>query len=130
MSDRKPMSLSAFAKLWRCEAEFEPEGEAGTWWVVWEPLDTAAGEDARPSIFGDRVCFYDRTGNRKVESYVPFHDLDDPFPNLLLLGDGVWREVLSGRVVYRDGRWYMRWLAATNTRAARMMNAGFPEYRS
>lgn len=132
MSDPKPMSLLAFAKLWHCEAEFEKERPDAThWWVVWEPLDTDAPEDARPYCYGiGEIDFYDRTGNRHLDRRVRCHDLTAPHPMLVLLKDGVWREVLSGKVVYRNGRWHMRWLCATNTRAAMMMNAGFAEYRA
>jgi hypothetical protein len=44
------------------------------------------------------------------------------------MSDGVWREAGLGSVVHRDGRWWVKFRAAANTRAARMMNAGWAEY--
>jgi hypothetical protein len=139
MNHGRPMSLSAFCKCWHCDAEFERDGDSEHWVIVWEPLDTDAPADARPYVYGsgeidfyDRtgnIDFYDRTGYRMLARRVRYHCLNDSFPNLLLMSDGVWREAGLGSVVHRDGRWWVRSRAADNTRAARMMNAGWAEYR-
>jgi hypothetical protein len=126
----RPLSLSAFAKCWHCDATFEPDGDSRHWVIVWEPLDVAAPPDARPYVHGlGEIDFYDRTGNVMLVRRVRFHSFKDTFPNLLLMADGVWREAGLGSVVHRDGRWWVKFRAADNTRAARMMNAGWPEYR-
>ena len=50
----RPLSLSAFAKLWHCDAEFEPDGDSVHWVHVWEPLDVDAPPDARPGLPGGK----------------------------------------------------------------------------
>jgi hypothetical protein len=128
-SHARPMSLSAFAKLWHCDAEFQADGDSKHWVVIWEPLDVTAPPDARPHVYGmGEISFYDRTGNALIVRRARYHDLNDTFPNLLLMSDGIWRESMPGEIVYRDGRWWHRFRGADNTRAARMMNAGWGEY--
>ena len=125
----KPLSVSAFAKLWTCDAEFTPVEGSKHSVHVWEPLDTVAPEDARPYVNGSgEIAFYDRTGNKVIEYRVRCHDFGGTYPNLILLGGDVWREIFPGSVVRRDGRWVIRRHAADNTRAAAMMNAGRQAY--
>lgn len=124
----KSLSLNRFATLWDCECDFEWHCQQQCY--AWEPLDIDAPHDARPSCFlGNRVSFYDVTGNKPLGE-LTHRDLQGVAPTLMLLRDGTWVEVLSGRVLYRAGKWCMRWLCAKNTRTARMMNAGFPAFRA
>lgn len=126
-----PMSVRAVAKCWECDAEFERDGPEGSHWVVfWEPLNCDAPPDARPYVYGTgQIDFYDCTGNRMIEKNILFHSLNSTFPHMLLMRDGVWREAMPGQVVYHDGRWQVRHRAASNTRMAAAMNAGWPAYQ-
>lgn len=122
----KPFSLRNFAKLWHCDAEFEPAGENAV--HIFEWLDVDLPEDVRASCYySDTVGFYGAENGRKLAE-VRHHALGG-LEDLVLLNDGIWYEVSSGRVVYHNGRWCMRWWAWKNTRRAAMMNAGFPAYR-
>lgn len=126
MPDPKPMSLRRFSTLWLCEAEWEPDGLQSV--HIWEPLDVDAPEDAHPSCdYGREVTFYDRTGNGLIARHVRHHELSG-LEDLVLL-DGTWWQVQSGRPMYRNGRWWMRWWAQKNSRYAIMANAGFWAYQ-
>jgi hypothetical protein len=128
----EPLSINAACKLWWVNSgKFEPEPAPSHWGYLWEPLDGDFPPGARPhTCFLDQVVFYDRTGNQRLHAdTVHHHGLVEPYPTLLFVADR-WREVLSGSVIYHDGRWNMRWLLATNTRFSQMMNAGFETWRN
>lgn len=126
MPDVKPMSLRRFSTLWLCEAEWEPDGPQSI--HIWEPLDVDAPEDAHPYCHGlGEITFYDRTGNGLIARSVRHHEISG-LEDLVLL-DGTWWQVISGQVIYRDSRWWMRWWAQKNGRYAIMANAGFWAYQ-
>ena len=131
----KLMSLRAFVKLWDCDAEWEPDGDSKCSVIVWEPLNVDVPPDARPFVYGiGEIDFYDCMGNTVIAKRIRFHSLNDSFPNLILLPDGVWRETTWAQVVWREHPdrtgWYVMHRATSNTRAARMANAGMEAYRS
>lgn len=123
MSEPIPASINACCKLWHVNSgEFTRDEDAPHWGAFWEPLNVNLPESARPSCcYGRDIIFYDRTGNKLLVDHVRHYDFMGPHPHLLYVGDA-WREVVSGRVEYRDGNWYMRWAVATNTRFALLAN--------
>ena len=123
----KPMSCQALVKAWYCEAAFTRDGAHFV--HVWEPLDVDLPETARPYCYGaGEIDFYDKTGNTVLWRRVRHHQFCGG-KDVLLLSDGRFYEVYSGQVLFREGRWFMRWWCGDNTRAARMLNAGWPEYQ-
>jgi hypothetical protein len=121
-----PASINAFFKCWIVNSgEFTQDNDAPHWGAFWEPLKLDLPDTAKPSCcYGNQIVFYDRTGNKLLKDYVTTYDFIGPHPHLLFL-EGKWREVVNGRVEYRDGQWFMRWTVVTNSRIARMMNAGW-----
>lgn len=121
-----PLHVSAFCKLWTLvDGLVEPCGKQCV--HIWEPLDVDAPPDARPYCYGlGEIDFWPVSGKNKLAERVRCHQFiaDD----LVQLRDGTWFKITSGRCMYRAGRWWMRWLAHKNTRHAKMMNAGWPEY--
>lgn len=126
MNEPQAASITAFAKLWTVNSgEFTQDNDAPHWGAFWEPLKVDLPETAKPSCcYGNHIVFYDSSGNKLLKDYVTTYDFCNVHPHLLYLS-GKWREVVNGRVEYRGGQWYMRWAVATNTRHARMMNAGY-----
>lgn len=121
------MSCQALVRVWHCECEFARDGENHVW--LWEPLDVDAPEDARPYCFGvGEIDFYSRDGNTLTHRHVRHHDFNGG-KDVVLLSDGVFYQVCGGQCVYKNGRWMMRWWCGNNTRRARMLNAGWPEYQ-
>ena len=125
----KMLSLSRAATLWYADCEYERCGENSVY--VWEPLNTAAPEDARPYCYGyGQIDFYDASGNRIIDRNVKHINLTGLAPDLLYLdGEAKWFEVASGQCVYRDGRWNSRWMCYSNTRAAMKATAGMHHER-
>lgn len=122
VEDMKPMSLRAYAKLWDCEGEWTKEGRNSV--HVYEPLDLPAIEDASPYCWGLRnVTLYSKDGNTKLAE-VETKDLNQGFPTLLRLPDGLWYEVASGSCVWHEGLWCMRWLAYKNSDLCKLLNRG------
>ena len=120
---QEPASLNAACKLWHVTSGvFEEDGGGSFWGKFWEPLRVDLPESARPTCcLSNSIVFYDRTGNKLLKDHVRHLEVMSDHPHLLLL-DGLWREVLSGRVEFRDGQWFMCWLVAWNTHYARMLN--------
>jgi len=116
-------SIHAAFKCWHVESgEFTPDEERPSWGVFWEPLDVKLPPTAKPSCcYTNEIKFYDRSGNGLLADYVRHYGFIGVHPHLLFLA-GKWREVVGGRVECRDGRWYMRWSVATNTRFAQLLN--------
>lgn len=124
MSDPTPASINAMFKCWHVNSgEYEPDADPQSkWGAFWEPLKVDLPDTAKPSCcYSDCIAFYDRSGNRLLRDFVRHYQFMGVHPHLLWL-DGMWREVVNGRVEYRDGHWYMRWGVATNTKYARMLN--------
>lgn len=124
----KPMHVHRLAWLGYHEGEWESCGKNSIY--LWEPLDAKeAPHDAKVFCHGlGEITFYDRTGNGIKEQNVRHTQLDG---DTALCVGGVWHQIASGRAMYRKGiGWCMRWLAYRNTRLARMLNAGWTEYRS
>ena len=123
--DRQSASINAAFKCWCVNSgEFEQDPEAEHWGVFWEPLDVNLPDSARPSCcLGQDIVFYDKTGNKLLKDHVRHYGFMGAHPHLLNV-NGRWREIVSGRVEYRDGKgWYMRWTVVTNSRFAMMLNA-------
>lgn len=125
----KQMSCNAMVKAWCCDCEFERDGDYHVW--LWEPLGVDdVPDDARPYCYGlGEIDFYDHSGNKLLLRSVRHHLFCGGI-DVVLLSSGVFYEICSGQCVYRAGRWHMRWWAGNNTRRARMLNAGYPEYKS
>lgn len=122
-SEPVPASIGAACKLWYVHSGEYTQDPESHWGVFWEPLQVDLPATARPSCcYGDHVVFYDRSGNKLLKDYVRHYDFIGAHPHVLHLA-GAWREVVNGRVEYRNGHWYMRWGVATNTRFARLLNA-------
>lgn len=127
--DREPASINAAFKCWYVNSgEFEQDPEAEHWGVFWEPLDVDLPDTARPSCcLSDCIVFYDRTGNKLLQDMVRHYSFMGAHPHLLYL-NGQWREVIAGRVEYRQGKgWYMRWSVVTNSRFSLMLNKEVPQ---
>ena len=122
-TEPKPASVSAAFKCWTVNSgEYTHDEGSQHWGVFWEPLDVALPESAKPSCcFHDSIVFYDRSQNRKLKDHVRHFGFIEGSPNLLFI-EGKWREVINGRVEFRNGHWYMRWGVSTNTRYASMLN--------
>lgn len=117
-------SIQAAFKCWHVNSgEYEPDPDpASHWGVFWEPLYVRLPASARPSCcYSDKIAFYDRSGNKLLQDFVTHYQFIGVHPHLLWL-EGKWREVVGGRVEFRNGFWHMRWTVATNTRYARMLN--------
>lgn len=122
----RPMSCSRFASVYWCECEVTKDSDVSV--HLWEPLDADVPPDARPCCYGiAEIDFYDHTGNKTLLKHIRHHDM---MGMIALLPDGRFVEVGYGNVVYREHvqRWFVRWLAWTNSRLARMMQAGLEEY--
>jgi hypothetical protein len=122
----RPASITAAFKCWRVESgEYTPDESMGPHWgVFWEPLQVDLPATARPSCYyNQHIVFCDKSGNKLLKDYVQHYDFIGAHPNLLFLR-GMWREVVNGRVEYRNGHWYMRWGVATNTKWAEALNRG------
>lgn len=123
----EPASINAAFKCWHVNSgEYVPDEDSESkWGTFWEPLQVDLPASARPSCcYVNSIIFYDRTGNKMLKDHVRHFGFMGPHPHLLYLS-GKWREVINGRVEYRDGQWYMRWGVATNTRFALLLNAGW-----
>ena len=121
-----PASINATFKCWYVNSgAYTQDADSNHWGAFWEPLRVNLPETARPSCcYNDSIVFYDRSGNKLLADYVRHYGFISVHPHLLWL-DGKWREVVNGRVEFRDGQWYMRWGVATNTRFAEVLNAGW-----
>ncbi len=125
VTKREPASINAAFKCWWVNSgEFEPDDEGSHWGVFWEPLYVDLPESAHPSCcLGQDIVFYDKTGNKLLKDHVRHYGFMGASPHLLNL-NGMWREVVGGRVEYRPNLgWYMRWSVVTNSRFAMMLNA-------
>ena len=116
-------SISAACKLWYVTSgEFTPDDDSQYWGAFWEPLKIDLPETARPSCcYTNSIVFYNKSGNKLLKDYVSHYSFTGVHPHLLNLA-GKWREVVNGRVEYRNGQWFMRWGVATNTRWAKTLN--------
>lgn len=124
---RTPMSMRLFGMLYECQAYFERDGR--NWIHIFEPLDVDIPPDARPYCSSWDITFYDHTGNNVLARNIKYHG-GDHLNVAVILSDGVWYERSSGRCIYRNGRWWMRWSAARNTDLARVANWGWPAFRN
>ena len=121
----RPLTLSAFCKLWTCDAEIEQVGPFR--YVVWEPLNAPFPADARPSCcYISDIVFYDVTGNKRLGE-CKCHAINSPFPDLVYLQrHNVWATMGLGTVIHREGvGWCVRREAWTNDRYARSINFGW-----
>lgn len=123
MTDPIPASITAQAKLWRVDSgEHEIIPDSLSWSIIWQPLDVRLGPDAKPSCFlGDKIVFYDRSGNKLLHDLVQHYDFMGLHPHLLFVA-GKWREVVGGRCEYHKGSWAMRWSLSTGTHWAGILN--------
>jgi hypothetical protein len=129
MSETKPLTYSSFARLGNISCEWERDGRCSAYF--YEPIDVDLPETASPSWgFGAEITFYDRTGNKLLEKHVRVHDLN-PIGDTLVFHQEtkIWWELASARVIYRNGRWFVRWAGWCNTRKAYMMNVGLPAFQ-
>ena len=139
--NNKPLSMTRHATLWRVAAPvtFRRLAHPGGI-VVQEPLQTSAPAEARPVCSGWEVTFYDRTGNRELCRVPCPHYAGNASPSLWLV-DGVWWEMMSGRVVWLSsaetlksetlnsgGTWCLLREGWCHTPAARQANAGWPAW--
>lgn len=112
--------------MWTNSFESEPYGERGM--AFYEPLAVAAPPSARPhGCYLNTVIFYDRAAWERgvivklAECETQWHLLGQRWTDAEGLGwygvapfvrhAGTLFELASGEVVYRAGRWQMRWLA-------------------
>lgn len=87
---------------------------------LYDPLDTKAPESAQPTCFLSYVQFVDSEGN-EIDKAEP-HDLNSCCPIYLYFSEEWWT-VISGEVVWFNGRWNMRWRCQKNTEGAIILNA-------
>ena len=121
------LSCRAFCQLAELDAEWEWCGACSVY--VYEPLNIEAPADARASCcLVNQVDFYDRTGNQSL-GRTHHHELVSVVPLVVhVQGLGLWFEIASGTVIYRNNRWTMRWLAYNNTRLAYLATFGMEAY--
>ena len=115
-------SLNAAFKCWYVNSgTFVPCEDSPYWGWFYEPLRVGLGEDVRVSCsLGGLVVFHNKTGN-KCLAETRHYDFMTSYKNLLWL-DGLWRQVMSGQVIFEHGEWSMRWNVATNTKWAQLLN--------
>lgn len=129
------MRLSRAATFWNVEGEVEPLPNATKLLkYIYEPLETHAPEDAEPfCCYLNTVIFYENrhTGSATKEiTRCEHYDLAAaPSPHLLWV-DGVWHEVMGGGVIWRDDRWYYRYMIDARTQRARVSNLGVTAFRA
>lgn len=121
------LEMTRFATLWTASCEFKREKRNTI--VLFEPLNTDAPANARPSCSSYCITFYDHTGHHELERVNHHRCAEGAAPSLWLL-DGEWWEVGGGEVRYRDSQWMIVRRAWRNTRAACMANAGWHYYRA
>jgi hypothetical protein len=127
----KPYSVRPFGHLLVCD-DAEVEKLDGTHILIYEPLDLDRDVPGDAEVYaagGGRVTFY---------------STDDEDPQCLgtariwrdllglrstLLWDGRWYDVVSSSVVYRFGRWCVRWRCSSSTRFATMLNVAHAKVR-
>lgn len=129
MEEPRAASVSAAMKLWWVTSgEYTHDEGTEHWGAFWEPLQVDLPATAKPHCcYAQSIYFYDRQGNKLLKDHVQHFGFMAAHPNLLHL-EGKWREVVNGRVEYRNGHWYMRWGVATNTRNAIALNESFPPH--
>jgi hypothetical protein len=125
----KPFSMSRFCTLWRCECEFEVDGNLV---YLWEPLHphVGIGPEAKPRWEYEQIVFY--RPEQKDWIYVNRHLMFDKagFNDVLVLKNGQPVEVVGAQVVWREGRWFIRWHGYKHSRLARAAAAFFEDWRS
>lgn len=119
------MVLRRFATLFWHEGVWEKNGRQSAY--AYHPLRVTDDPDAHASWFGDRITFYDKTGNVRLGEE-SIHGLSGVAETLLYLGDrhdGAWYDITGGQVMYdtERGGWFVRWIGYKNSRTARAMNA-------
>ncbi len=124
-SELPPMVLRRFATLFWHEGTWETTGPQSAF--AYHPLRVTQDANARASWFGERITFYDKSGNVKLGEE-SIHGLSGVADTLLSLGDrhaGAWYEITGGQVLYdaERGGWFVRWMGYKNSRTARAMNA-------
>jgi hypothetical protein len=122
----KPYTTSRFATLWTCECEFQRDGNSIR---TYEPLQTSAPPDAQIRCSSWDITFYDRHGNRQLET-VRTHRFGLTASPTLCLIDGTWWEMNGGEVRQHNGQWVICRVGWRHTRAACMANAGWMNYDS
>jgi hypothetical protein len=122
MNEPIAASISAAFKCWHVySGEYTQDEDSKHWGAFWEPLRCDFSPEARPyCCLTNTIQFYD-PDNRRELGRVHHYGFMAAHPHLLHL-EGKWREVINGRVEYRDGQWFMRWGVATNTRWAMKLN--------
>ena len=128
MIREKRFSVSRMMTLWWWEGIWFPISRC--WIVTIEPLPARdVPSNARPFCSSFDITFYDHTGNRELANVHRHGEFSLVSPDLIFV-DGVWYELMVGRVVHRcDFGWCIEREAARNTKAAYMANAGFYAWR-
>lgn len=129
MSEPVAMSVSACCKLWWVTSgEFEMEPGSENWGCLWEPLDTSASPDAKPyCLLSQEIEFVEPHGQgRQRTTHYNWSACIHP---QLVHVNNLWWEIGGGQVLYRNGRWHMRWSVRKNTRFANAANAAMTAYK-
>ena len=109
--------------LWWFDGEWESTSRQTV--AIYEPLDFDGPADARPYVQTYGVDFYDRSGNKMLARNVLKHGAGSSVSPMLVLVGSIWYELGCGTCMYHNGRWCMRYVAWSNSRAAHMANAGW-----
>lgn len=129
------MRLRREATFWIAEGEVESMPHASSLLkYIYEPLETHAPQDAEPyCCYLKTVIFYEGRawGNAAKEiTRCDHYDLAAaPSSHLLYIG-GTWYEVSSGKVLWRNDRWYYRFTLDARTQRARIANLGVQALRA
>jgi hypothetical protein len=129
MSNKKPMSVTRRATLWKFDGYYEQESKHFV--TIFEPLETDAPKDASPYIYlRNHVDFYKPNGNDKYDENVECRDLVDVAPVLLNI-EGTWYERHTGRIIWKDDWecWCLAWYCNKKSRMACMLNYGQPAWK-
>lgn len=136
MLTMQPFSMIRFCSIWHAEGEYEVEGNLV---YVYEPLHykEALTENDRPHWGDAEITFYREQQKDwvRVNRHLMF-GRDSVSPVIIMLPPprtphartmgtgGQIVELTSGKVVWRDDSWFIRWQGYTHTRMALMVRAG------
>lgn len=98
----------------------------------WERLHSDAPQNAQPyCCLVNTVIFYKEQNDHTELCREDTYGFSGASPTILSDpsakdGEPIFYEVAGGKVLWKEGYWWMRWSAWSNTRIARMLNHGWP----
>ncbi|MCP9496247.1 MAG: hypothetical protein MSG64_17525 [Pyrinomonadaceae bacterium MAG19_C2-C3] len=135
----KPFSMSRFCSVWHCEGEYEVDGNLV---YVYEPLHyTETLTETDSPHWGDmEITFYRKQQLDwvRVSRHLMFARqgycsdiimLPPPRATQERTMQGQIVELTSGKVIWRNHRWSIRWQGYTHSRMALMIKAGVEWYK-